>query len=141
MAGVLAAAGVSDGRITPTGLRWCIDRCISAGHIDKLSLPGLKPERHAVFPGGLAILYTLAAHFEIDTLWPAKGALRQGVIIDLHERIEALLRARPGDIRDASVATTANATLSFLAPSRTCSTPTTAPRPLTPSPTSRSSLA
>ncbi len=104
VAGVLAAAGVSDGRITPAGLRWCIDRCIAAGHISQLSLPGLKPERHAVFPGGLAILYTLAAHFEIDTLWPAKGALRQGVIIDLHERIEAQLRSRPGDMRDASVA-------------------------------------
>jgi exopolyphosphatase/guanosine-5'-triphosphate,3'-diphosphate pyrophosphatase len=104
VAGVLQAAGVSDGRITPAGLRWCMERCIAAGHIDHLSLPGLKPERHAVLPGGLAILYTLAAHFDIDTLWPAKGALRQGVVIDLHERIEAVQRARPGDMRDATVA-------------------------------------
>jgi len=29
--------------------------------------------------------------------------LRQGVIIDLHERIQAQLRERPGDMRDASV--------------------------------------
>jgi len=100
---MLLAAGVSDGRITPEGLRWCIERCISAGHISRLSVPGLKPERHAVIPGGLAILYTLAAHFDIQALWPAKGALRQGVIIDLHERIEALQRERPGDMRDSSV--------------------------------------
>ena len=33
--------------------------------------------------GGLAILYTLATHFGIDALRPARGALRQGVIIDL----------------------------------------------------------
>ncbi len=104
VAGVLQAAGVSDGRITPAGLRWCIQQCIAAGSLDRLSLPGLKAERHAVLPGGLAILYTLAAHFDIDTLWPAKGALRQGVIVDLNERIEALQRTRPGDMRDASVA-------------------------------------
>ncbi len=104
VAGVLQAAGVTDGRITPAGLRWCMQQCIAAGSLDRLSLPGLKAERHAVLPGGLAILYTLAAHFDIDTLWPAKGALRQGVIVDLNERIEALQRTRPGDMRDASVA-------------------------------------
>jgi exopolyphosphatase/guanosine-5'-triphosphate,3'-diphosphate pyrophosphatase len=101
---VLMAAGVTDGRITPAGLRWCIEQCVAAGHMDHLQLPGLKPERRAVLPGGLAILYTLAANFDIGTLWPAKGALRQGVIVDLHERIEAQRRARPGDMRDASVA-------------------------------------
>ncbi|MDE1949459.1 MAG: Ppx/GppA family phosphatase [Burkholderiales bacterium] len=100
---LLLAAGVTDGRITPAGLQWCIERCIEAGHRDRLQLPGLKPDRRAVLPGGLAILYTLAANFDIDTLWPAKGALRQGVIIDLHERIDARRRARAGDMRDNSV--------------------------------------
>jgi exopolyphosphatase/guanosine-5'-triphosphate,3'-diphosphate pyrophosphatase len=104
VAQLLQASGITDGRITPAGLRWCIERCLEAGHIDRIQLPGLKPERRAVLPGGLAILYTLATHFDIDTLWPAKGALRQGVIIDLHERLEAQQRARPGDMRDASVA-------------------------------------
>ena len=99
---LLMAAGVSDGRITPAGLRWAIERCIEAGHIDRLDLPGLKPERRAVLPGGLAILYTLAVQFGTDTLWPAKGALRQGVIIDLHERRSAPRRAG-GDMRDHTV--------------------------------------
>jgi exopolyphosphatase / guanosine-5'-triphosphate,3'-diphosphate pyrophosphatase len=100
---LLQASGVTDGRITPAGLRWCIARCLDAGHIDRIELPGLKPERRAVLPGGLAILYTLSAHFDIRALWPAKGALRQGVIIDLHERLLALHHQRPGDMRDASV--------------------------------------
>jgi exopolyphosphatase / guanosine-5'-triphosphate,3'-diphosphate pyrophosphatase len=100
---MLLASGITDGTITPAGLRWCIEQCIAAGEMDRLQLPGLKPERRAVLPGGLAILYTLAANFDITALRPAKGALRQGVIIDLHERIEALHRARPGDMRDASV--------------------------------------
>jgi exopolyphosphatase/guanosine-5'-triphosphate,3'-diphosphate pyrophosphatase len=101
---LLQANKVTDGRITPQGLRWCIERCVQAGHIERIELPGLKPERRAVLPGGLAILYTLAAHFNIAALWPAKGALRQGVIVDLDERLLARSHERPGDIRDASVA-------------------------------------
>ncbi len=99
---VLAAAGVTDGRITPAALRWCIERCLEARHVDKLDLPGLKADRRAVLPGGLAILYTLLMQFGIRTLWPAKGALRQGVIVDLHERRAALHSARPEDMRDRS---------------------------------------
>lgn len=98
----LQASGQTDGRITPAALRWFIERCIAAGHIDRIELPGLKPERRAVLPGGLAILYTLAAQFHIDSLWPAKGALRQGVIFDLEERLLSL-RGEPRDVRDATV--------------------------------------
>jgi exopolyphosphatase/guanosine-5'-triphosphate,3'-diphosphate pyrophosphatase len=101
---LLQASGITDGRITPEGLRWAIERCLEAGHVDRIDLPGLKPERRAVLPGGLAILYTLATHFGIAELLPAKGALRQGVVIDLHARLLVQMRRRAGDIRDASVA-------------------------------------
>jgi len=101
---IVAAAGLSDGRITPAGLRWCIERCIEAGRSDVLALPGLRADRRPVLAGGLAILYTLATQFGIDTLQPARGALRQGVIVDLHERIHGALGTQPGDVRDASVA-------------------------------------
>jgi exopolyphosphatase / guanosine-5'-triphosphate,3'-diphosphate pyrophosphatase len=101
---VLLAAQVTDGRITPDGLRWCIEHCLEAGQIDRINLPGLKPDRRAVLPGGLAILYTLAAHFQIEELFPAKGALRQGVIVDLNERLQAQRQGEPSDMRDASVA-------------------------------------
>jgi exopolyphosphatase / guanosine-5'-triphosphate,3'-diphosphate pyrophosphatase len=57
-----------------------------------------------VIAGGLAILYTLAAHFDIAALLPARGALRQGVIFDLDERHHAFAMRQDGhDIRDASV--------------------------------------
>ena len=43
-------------------------------------------------------------HFGIDALQPARGALRQGVIFDLDERMHAGAQAQDGhDIRDASV--------------------------------------
>ncbi len=101
---LLRAAGITDGRITPAGLRWCMERCLEAGHIDRIEMPGLKADRRAVLPGGLAILYTLAAHFQIDNLQPAKGALRQGVVIDLHDRLLAERGGRAHDLRDATVA-------------------------------------
>jgi len=101
---LLAASGVTDGRITPEGLRWLMAQCLRAGRVDKLNLPGLKEDRRAVIAGGLAILYTLAAHFDIAELLPARGALRQGVIFDLDERRHATeLRQDGHDIRDASV--------------------------------------
>jgi exopolyphosphatase/guanosine-5'-triphosphate,3'-diphosphate pyrophosphatase len=100
---ILAANGITDGSITPEGLRWCMEQCLAAGSADALNLPGLKPERKAVLGGGLSILYTLAMHFDIEALRPAKGALRQGVIFDLEERIEAARNHRLPDPRDTSV--------------------------------------
>ena len=100
---VLAASGISDGRITPAGLRWLMERCLEAGSADRLALPGLKSERRAVIAGGLSILYTLATHFGIAELKPARGALRQGVIFDLAARQAAERRAGGEDLREASV--------------------------------------
>ena len=55
--------------------------------------------------GGLCILYTLLMQFGIERLHPTKGALRQGVIFDLTERLHA--ERQPGasgeDRRDLSV--------------------------------------
>src|SRR5947208_343773 len=101
---LLAASAVTDGRITPSGLRWLMEQCLRAGRVDRLVLTGLKDERRPVIAGGLAILYTLAMHFGIDQLLPARGALRQGVIFDLDERrLAATHEAEGHDIRDASV--------------------------------------
>ena len=100
---VLAANNISDGRITPAGLRWIIERCLEAGSADRLALPGLKDERRALIGGGLAILYTLAVNFGIEELRPARGALRQGVIFDLAARRAAARGAGGRELRDDSV--------------------------------------
>ncbi len=104
MSQLLAANRISDGRITPAGLRWLMDQCLRAGRVDRLALPGLKEERRAVIAGGLSILYTLAMNFGIDALSPARGALRQGVIFDLDERLQAAMQHEDGeDMRDVTV--------------------------------------
>lgn len=100
---ILAASGISDGRVTPAGLRWLMERCLEAGSADKLVLPGLKDDRRIVIAGGLAILYTLATHFGIAELKPARGALRQGVIFDLAARRTADRDDDGDDPRDDSV--------------------------------------
>jgi len=98
---VLAAAGQTDGRITPKALRWCIAQCLAAGSQERLQLPGLKDDRRPVVAGGLCILYTLLTQFGIHELQPTKGALRQGVIFDLAERLQP---SGAHDPRGASVA-------------------------------------
>ena len=103
VAGLLAANGITDGTITVDGLRWCIERCLAAGTIDRLDVPGLKADRRAVVGGGLAILYTLLTQFGIDAVHPTRGALRQGVIFDLEERLLAARSADPHDRRDDGV--------------------------------------
>ena len=100
---VLIASGISEGPITPDGLRWLMERCLQAGRVDKLDLPGMKEDRRAVIAGGLAILYTLASHFGINALLPARGALRQGVVFDLDERRAVAAQLDGRDLRDASV--------------------------------------
>lgn len=98
---ILAATGRTDGRITPEALRWCITQCLEAGSQDRLQLPGLKEDRRPVVAGGLCILYTLLTQFGISEMLPAKGALRQGVIFDLAERLQ------PTDDVDARAASVA----------------------------------
>ncbi|MEO7709059.1 MAG: Ppx/GppA phosphatase family protein, partial [Caldimonas sp.] len=104
VAQLLDANKIGNGRIEPDGLRWLMERCLEAGRVDKLDLPGLKEDRRPVIGGGLAILYTLASQFGIQSLIPARGALRQGVIFDLDERLRATGAQPSGhDIREASV--------------------------------------
>ncbi len=101
---VLAASRVTDGTITADGLRWLIERCLEAGSIDRLDVPGLKADRRAVVGGGLAILYTLAAQFGVTALTPARGALRQGVIFDLAARVaQSRAASGGGDVREDSI--------------------------------------
>jgi exopolyphosphatase / guanosine-5'-triphosphate,3'-diphosphate pyrophosphatase len=104
VADVLKAEGLTDGRITAQALARLMEQSIEAGHISRVQLAGLKEDRRAVLPGGLAILYTLVTHFGIRELLPAKGALRQGVIIEMNERLHAAHQRSPKDIRDNTVA-------------------------------------
>lgn len=83
---VLRQNGWTEGEITPTGLRQLRKAIIAAEHIDKLALPGLKPERAPVIPGGVAILQALFESLGIKAMTPSRTALREGVLLDLDGR-------------------------------------------------------
>jgi exopolyphosphatase/guanosine-5'-triphosphate,3'-diphosphate pyrophosphatase len=85
---ILLQSGRGDGAITQDGLRWLRKQCVAADALQSLELPGLLAERRAVLPGGLAILGAVMNEFGIDEIRPTRAALRQGVIFDLHQRIQ-----------------------------------------------------
>jgi exopolyphosphatase / guanosine-5'-triphosphate,3'-diphosphate pyrophosphatase len=83
---LLAIHQITDGSITQAGLHWCVEQCLTAGHARRLALPGLREDRKMILGGGLAIMLALSTQFGVSCLRPAKGALRQGLIFDLHDR-------------------------------------------------------
>jgi exopolyphosphatase/guanosine-5'-triphosphate,3'-diphosphate pyrophosphatase len=83
---VLTASGVAGDAITRDSLDWLRRELLAARSADRVRLPGLKDDRRPVIGGGLAVLSALFDVLQIDALWPAEGALRQGVLYDLLDR-------------------------------------------------------
>lgn len=59
----------------------------SAGHIDKLDLPGLSERRRPVIAGGLVILDALMKGLAIERIQASDFALREGLLYDLMGRL------------------------------------------------------
>ena len=60
---------------------------MEAGRVEALALEGLKDERRPVLAGGLGVLRGLFAGLGIQSMRPAKAALREGLLFDLLGRI------------------------------------------------------
>jgi exopolyphosphatase/guanosine-5'-triphosphate,3'-diphosphate pyrophosphatase len=97
LAEILEQNGMSAAGITREGLMRLRKRMISAGHIRRLRLAALKPERAPVLAGGLAIMAAALAELEVPRINPVGGALRLGVLYDL------LGRTIHRDVRTATV--------------------------------------
>lgn len=72
-------------------------RFIDFGHVSKIDMPGLKPDRASTIIGGLAILIGLVRELDIALVQPIEAGLRMGVMWDLH------LRSTKRDRREQSV--------------------------------------
>ena len=83
LAAILEENGLSAGGITPEGLARLRKRMVGAGHLSRLTLEGIKPERAPVLPGGFAIMAAAMAELSVPRLNPVGGALRLGVLYDL----------------------------------------------------------
>ncbi len=98
VAKTLQASGWTDGTVTAAGLDRLRTDMIKRGKVDRLDLPGVKKERYPVMPGGLTILRAAFDALGIEEMRLADGALREGILLDLPERIDH------ADSRAASVA-------------------------------------
>jgi len=93
---VLTQNGKSEHCITADGLEWLVSQLAEAKRTTKLRLKGLKPERAAVFPGGVCILSAVFRSLKIEKMVASSSALREGVIYDL-------LGRQVDDVRDQTV--------------------------------------
>jgi exopolyphosphatase / guanosine-5'-triphosphate,3'-diphosphate pyrophosphatase len=87
------------GVITKEGLEWLKQTLLSAKHVDKLNISGLKEERKAVIGGGLSIMLALFEFLGIDTLNVARGALRHGLQYDMLARNHDIIDLRNDSIQ------------------------------------------
>jgi exopolyphosphatase/guanosine-5'-triphosphate,3'-diphosphate pyrophosphatase len=83
--------------LTREGLEKIKDKLLKYKHVTDMEFEGLKEDRRAVLPAGIAILYAVFDVLNIDYLTYSDGALREGVMYDL------LGRFQHEDIRDRSV--------------------------------------
>lgn len=84
---VVRSMGWSDDGITLASLRRLAAELVNAGHIDRFKLSGLKDERLAVFPGGVAVLLAIFESLPIQKMQVSDWALREGVLYDLIGRV------------------------------------------------------
>lgn len=96
---IIVNMGWSDAQenLTREGLEKLKEKLLKFKHIAEVDFDGLKEDRRAVLPAGLAILYAVFDVLELNKLVYSDGALREGVMYDL------LGRFQHEDIRDRSV--------------------------------------
>lgn len=89
--------GLIDDALTRDAMVEIKRQVLNYRHTTALDLPGLKAERKAIFPAGLAILLAIFDALGIEELRYSSGALREGVLYDL------IGRNSHEDVRDRSI--------------------------------------
>lgn len=69
--------------LTRHGLDELAQALIRVGHVDRLKMDSIKPERRPVLAGGLAVMLAVFEELQIESMSYCNGALRQGVLYDL----------------------------------------------------------
>lgn len=59
---------------------------IELGHVDAIKFSGLREDREGILPGGLSILIAIFEKFDIKSMSPAHGGLREGIVIEYHNQ-------------------------------------------------------
>jgi exopolyphosphatase/guanosine-5'-triphosphate,3'-diphosphate pyrophosphatase len=91
------AANFGTDVLTRDGLAQLADALLKAGHVDRVRLDSLKPDRRPVLAGGLAAMIGVFDELGITAMRYCAGALRQGALYDL------LGRSQGSDMREVTV--------------------------------------
>lgn len=94
---ILTQCGWADHCITLRGMDELLDVLLDLEQLSVVDLPGLRPDRMPVLPGGLAIMRAVFEELNIERMQVTLGALRDGVLYDL------LGRQQQHDMRDVTV--------------------------------------
>ncbi len=89
--------GFSSEQITREALDRLCQHLIEQGNVDSLSIDGIKPERQAVLPAGVAILSAIFESLDVEQMSFSEGALREGVLYDMAGRL------RHEDVRERTI--------------------------------------
>src|SRR5256714_6721536 len=98
MENILRENGFAEEGLSREGLERLRSALIKHEKADPDRLPGLRPNRAPVLPGGLAIMSAVFDELGIESMKVSDGALRHGVLYDL------LGRVQHKDMREATVA-------------------------------------
>lgn len=91
------ACGLSEENITLDALKQLKQTILTFDNLSELEIEGIKPERTAILPAGLAILTALFQSLGIKEMTFSDGALREGLLYDMAGRL------RHEDIRERSI--------------------------------------
>jgi exopolyphosphatase/guanosine-5'-triphosphate,3'-diphosphate pyrophosphatase len=84
---VLQASGWSNNGITLDGMEQLVSQLLLLKQVDEINFAGLSAERKPVFIGAVAIVYATFKTLNIQQMTVSDGALREGLIYDLLDRI------------------------------------------------------
>ena len=99
IADIIVRNNLGRGDLSGASLEALQQRFIEFGHVSRIDMPGLRPDRAATIIGGLAILIALVRELDIVVMLPIEAGLRMGVMWDLY------LRSTKRDRREQSVRT------------------------------------
>lgn len=80
---VLSAHGQPTDHIARQDVLWLQEQVLRCGDVHHLQLPGLRADRVPVVAGGLCVLLAVFDTLGLQTMLPAQGALRLGVLYSL----------------------------------------------------------
>ena len=79
----IKAMGQGSGEVNAEGLAALKRKLFKLGETDRIDFEGVKTDRRAIFPAGLAILEAIFDALELQRMDHCDGALREGVLFDL----------------------------------------------------------